>query len=424
MKVKFLIISVMMNVVTFAQSFYPSVYKFTSTGFDLLRTENPVIIKQVKDSASNKFFNNMLYLKYKSPNTEFIGLNKIAKWNSNNWVDIETTSDSFILDSKNRIFYAIEVIKYNYPGFNYAAKMKYIYTYDNLDRIIKIAVQTSNSVTSNAYQYTSYVTFKYNDKGLRYYDSTYDVKYKSSYINSYVYNNTNKLIIEYGKDGFDTTSKTFYSYTGDLLNVRYNTNLNTSTDEWHPYSADSFYYNNKGQISNMISWVTFFNDLGTTNFAQLSNESYQYNAANKLIEIVSKNIIDSVLKNESKIVVEYNNQNKATLAYGYKAINATDWATDANEKYIFDESVLSVKSSFENEKNYLIFPNPASQILYIEQEEVYSFEVFDITGKSVIQNTLNDKEVNVSLLPNGIYYIQLFDFDGYKIGSQKVIITH
>ena len=59
-----------------------------------------------------------------------------------------------------------------------------------------------------------------------------------------------------------------------------------------------------------------------------------------------------------------------------------------------------------------IFPNPSSEILFIQNLETpSSFELIDLTGKIVLSGFIDTNEITISSLPTGMYFL--------KLGNQK-----
>ncbi len=61
-------------------------------------------------------------------------------------------------------------------------------------------------------------------------------------------------------------------------------------------------------------------------------------------------------------------------------------------------------------KQITIYPNPANEFIAIENITTHaSFEILDITGKSVMSKSNDDSNIDISILQSGIYYIRIFD---------------
>lgn len=93
----------------------------------------------------------------------------------------------------------------------------------------------------------------------------------------------------------------------------------------------------------------------------------------------------------------------------------------------FSSNGLSYKACLsgiteENLANSIsVFPNPAVDNLIIEtsnQEKVTAVKVYDVLGKMLINNTVNDTErleLNVSELEKGIYYMEITTASGVAV---------
>lgn len=69
---------------------------------------------------------------------------------------------------------------------------------------------------------------------------------------------------------------------------------------------------------------------------------------------------------------------------------------------------------------FKIYPNPVSEVLTIDSEiDINLAQVFDLTGKEILQQA-NTKQLNVSILPKGVYLLKIFDING-KYNVQKFV---
>jgi hypothetical protein len=83
-----------------------------------------------------------------------------------------------------------------------------------------------------------------------------------------------------------------------------------------------------------------------------------------------------------------------------------------------------VKNSNAN-SNLSIYPNPNNGNFIIETNliEKQTLQIFDVTGKMVLSQTINGKtNIDMSSLDNGIYFIQLKTKE--NISTQKIIVQH
>ncbi len=421
MKRSFLLLCTLalLNVYTHAQSFFPSVFDEPLTGMDLLREENPYILKQVRTSPNAAWVNSKLFVKKRAPNMDYLLLDRTANWVNANWKDEQLTKDSFILDNNNRIAFIFEEAKNVYNGNTYYNKNKYTYSYDNQNRLEKISVQTTNSPTSTNYT-DNYVYVLMYTNGVRTSDSIYVVVNDASYVRAYIYNNSGKLITELGIQSGDTVARTDYNYESGLLKSIIASAFSETADAWEIDQTDSFEYNS----SNLIVQHTIWSSYTSNNvFGPIVKEKSSYTSNNKLNEIILMHDTNGVWKNSSKIAVSYDNINKATIAYGYAAIDENTWGTEATEKYIFEEASTGIESVAKAAKVWSIYPNPAANEINIAAAPYATLYVFDVSGKLVLNTEAGNGKVDVSALENGIYTVQLVNASDNTNAVSKLVIS-
>ena len=75
----------------------------------------------------------------------------------------------------------------------------------------------------------------------------------------------------------------------------------------------------------------------------------------------------------------------------------------------------------ENNINFDMFPNPVENILNVSfvDNQKTSYKIYNINGQEVKAGMLNQKEINVSNLKSGIYFLELHD--GHKTSTKKFI---
>ena len=101
-----------------------------------------------------------------------------------------------------------------------------------------------------------------------------------------------------------------------------------------------------------------------------------------------------------------------------------NWARDPNSTYVeTQEACDNLAGIFETKTPKItLYPNPAENILYIDNRTAYSIdhiEVTDITGKKVFSSNGKNK-INLSYFSKGIYFIELYDHST-KILTKKII---
>ncbi len=71
-----------------------------------------------------------------------------------------------------------------------------------------------------------------------------------------------------------------------------------------------------------------------------------------------------------------------------------------------------ITDSPKNTSDVLVYPNPANDRLFIKttkENDKISFSIFDLLGKSVVNNSVYSDFIDISTLDGGIYFIQLND---------------
>ena len=84
---------------------------------------------------------------------------------------------------------------------------------------------------------------------------------------------------------------------------------------------------------------------------------------------------------------------------------------------------LTNSINIDDKNKYIVFPNPANDVLNIQGKNVSSIKIFNIHGNIVLsKNVNNNKKVDISILNKGMYLVELEDYFGFKI-NKKVIIN-
>jgi peptidyl-prolyl cis-trans isomerase B (cyclophilin B) len=74
--------------------------------------------------------------------------------------------------------------------------------------------------------------------------------------------------------------------------------------------------------------------------------------------------------------------------------------------------------------NFVIYPNPSSDFIYLELEKIslFSVKIVDLLSENVYSaNKLNTKKINISSFKSGIYFVEVRSKDGKIIRTQKIV---
>ncbi len=104
----------------------------------------------------------------------------------------------------------------------------------------------------------------------------------------------------------------------------------------------------------------------------------------------------------------------SNLYWSVKSIDASKVYSEASA-----ENQLSVMdNSLAN--NLKIYPNPASDKVYVKAEKLNSVELYDLQGRKINVKLNTDNSINVSGLPKGIYVLKL-NVEGRSISKKLVV---
>jgi hypothetical protein len=82
-------------------------------------------------------------------------------------------------------------------------------------------------------------------------------------------------------------------------------------------------------------------------------------------------------------------------------------------------------NAIKQEKNIVIYPNPAKENITIQYENIYfDVELFDIIGNKITSKSscFNSEKINTKDFKNGIYFLRIIS-DKKVIGYKKIIIS-
>lgn len=102
------------------------------------------------------------------------------------------------------------------------------------------------------------------------------------------------------------------------------------------------------------------------------------------------------------------------IFWSVKSIDASKVYSQSSE-----ESELSIQE-IGSTNEILVFPNPASHLIYVKGNNIKSVEMYDINGKRISIVLNSDQSINVAGFPKGLYVLKIY-VNG-KIETKKVLI--
>jgi hypothetical protein len=87
------------------------------------------------------------------------------------------------------------------------------------------------------------------------------------------------------------------------------------------------------------------------------------------------------------------------------------------------DTLLSDNHILMRRNEVSIFPNPSSEIITVQTQIPYKhFRILSLTGQSMLRSDDVTEKINISNLPQGLYFIQLLNSSGNSLYTQKISI--
>jgi hypothetical protein len=117
------------------------------------------------------------------------------------------------------------------------------------------------------------------------------------------------------------------------------------------------------------------------------------------------------------------NVGKVKFYFAGLAVNLN--GSTSGDNNVFGQLTLQpslTSSTDENtQKQNIVYPNPSSGWIQIENDQVSFVQIVSLTGQSVVLTPDTNGAVNIQSLPNGVHIIHLFDQNGRKLKSDKIV---
>lgn len=119
----------------------------------------------------------------------------------------------------------------------------------------------------------------------------------------------------------------------------------------------------------------------------------------------------------STAFIDYEANNQHSYRYTVTGLNAFVESNPTNEVFIDWTTGLDEGA---NEKETFLYPNPTSDLVFIESDGLQSVEVFNLTGQMVICQTASNGQASIDMttLPEGTYFVKLI---GERNEVKKVV---
>lgn len=88
-----------------------------------------------------------------------------------------------------------------------------------------------------------------------------------------------------------------------------------------------------------------------------------------------------------------------------------------------EEQTIVGLNELNNENEIQIFPNPASDYINIQSQENAVIQIYNSTGQIILTQKTNSSnaQIDVSVLPAGVYFVNLMDEEGLIVGKSKFL---
>ena len=200
--------------------------------------------------------------------------------------------------------------------------------------------------------------------------------------------------------------------------------------------------NHQKLIMNATIWLATPNPLPL----QFINYDLQFRALQD-----NKKFVENIWQTDNEINVSHFNIERSTNGKNFETIANVGAKNKANNKYDFIDTLAAnnllftslyyriaavdidgkinystIKQVSINDKRQIIniFPNPAKDVVNIIANDVKEVRITNLFGQVVYKNTaniINNLSLNVKCFPKGIYFVQLYNANGF-IKTEKLII--
>lgn len=104
--------------------------------------------------------------------------------------------------------------------------------------------------------------------------------------------------------------------------------------------------------------------------------------------------------------VNFVNNSAAISTAPFKDTNSSN-TFQIDEMQVFANSNTLATSDAKNKPVFTVYPNPASDVLYLKGVSKASVKVFSLTGQQLLSTVVNNGKIDISTLPKGVYNLSL-----------------
>lgn len=191
-------------------------------------------------------------------------------------------------------------------------------------------------------------------------------------------------------------------------------------------------FENTNSVWALQVWLNSDKD-GGGSYLYAGEEYYQfdyvpYNTWNHIEVDIHLDDSLAVLKINSEFIFDWNYSQFYSTAkhYGIAAMNmcAISYNPDANGFYVDNISLEEIIDSAEeiDRKIYSLYPNPASDIIHIDGDDLNYAAVYNSNGQMVSIIQIHNNAIKINDLKDGVYYLNIFNKKG-ESAIQKVVVT-
>ena len=199
------------------------------------------------------------------------------------------------------------------------------------------------------------------------------------------------------------------------------TELDLTTNE-----ALTYFYGQENELSsldlfellNLSSLSCWDNQLASLDLSTNTGLYFVNCSENSLTELNIANGTNTNIASGDFIATD--NPDLACIKVDDVAYSNTNWTGDVDPTASFNLS-CSVGITETDKDNFKVFPNPVNSILFVEipRDEVQEIKIANLAGEEVLGALSNTNTIDVSILPKGVYFLQLRTASG--ISTQRFI---